>query len=314
MFYRISCCRAAFVGAVALLGSACATTTPPGSLAPQRVAAADSAIRIAIANESALSSQAVGSSAIAVIPLAAPAGDTLLGALAFGLSELVAIDLAEAKALTVVDRLRLDALLRELALAKSGRVDSASAPRVGRLLGAGRVIVGTLSTMGPGDYAIDARIADVSTGRVAAGIDARTAAGRVFEAEKSLVFRLLDQLGVVPTPRERERIAQRRTDDLQALLAFSRGVEARVLGDLTKARASFQEAAQRAPLFEAARSSLREIAVNATGGANDPLARVTRATSSAVNPSGPSRVGEAADAPFQTLRQSVEFLLTIRVP
>lgn len=305
------CATVALCAATVLAGCASAGT---GTLTPARIAAADSAMRAAIANEGALATASAPSNAIAVTPLAAPAGDTLLTALAYGLAELVATDLAEARAVTVVDRLQLDALLRELRLAQSGRVDSATAPRVGRLIGAGRVIVGAITPVTSGDVAVTARIADVGSGAVAGGIDARSAVDRIFEAEKALVFRLLDELGVVPTPRERERIANRRTDDLRALLAFSKGVEARVLGDIELARSGFREAARLAPSFAPARAAQRELDAPVVSDLGDPLARVTQATATAVNPPVPVRVVEAADAPIQTLRQVVELLITLRVP
>jgi TolB-like protein len=305
------------VGSV-IWATACASQAALGPpVLPPRVAAADSAARSALAQEASLSSTTSTSRAIAVAPLAAPANDSILGPLAFGISELIATDLAEARALAVVDRLRLDVLLRELDLAASGRVDSTTAPRLGRLLGANRVIVGAVGGSGAGEVLIDMRIANVTTGAVMQGIDARSSVTRIFDAEKALVFRLLDELGIVPTPRERERIAQRRTDDLTALLAFSRGVEARIRGDLPRARNQFREAARIAPRFTTAQSSLREVEIPVIGtqfGAGDLLARITQATAAGVNPPAPVRIVETVDVPVQTLQQIVDLLITLRVP
>src|SRR5688500_6092548 len=133
---------------LALLGTAGACATGGGAAstdaALRRVAAADSAARAAIANERAIDAASLPARAVGVAPFAADPADTVATALAYGLADLLITDLSRSAALTVVDRLRADAVLRELRLAESGRVDSATAPRVGRLVGARRLVVGTV--------------------------------------------------------------------------------------------------------------------------------------------------------------------------
>jgi TolB-like protein len=109
---------------------------------------------------------------VGVPPLAISASDTSIAALSYGLADLLATDLARSSRLTVVDRMRLDAVLRELKLANSGNVDAGTAPRVGRILGARRLVVGAVAQLPGGDLSINARVADVTTGGVAKAVSA----------------------------------------------------------------------------------------------------------------------------------------------
>ncbi|MDD4952421.1 MAG: tetratricopeptide repeat protein, partial [Desulfovibrionaceae bacterium] len=71
--------------------------------------------------------------------------DKSLAAFQKALAAMVITDLKKLGKVKVVERLRLQALLEEMKLGQTGIVDEASAPRVGRLLGAEHVVVGNLS-------------------------------------------------------------------------------------------------------------------------------------------------------------------------
>src|SRR5947209_250361 len=129
-----------------LLGAFAVACTSRGgrpSTAPTP-ADADAAARAAIASEKTIDPTRIPERAVAVPPMSITSSDTTLAPLAYGLAELLANDLARSSRLTVVERLRIDAVLRELRLSSSGTgvVDSSSAARVGRLIGARRLIVG----------------------------------------------------------------------------------------------------------------------------------------------------------------------------
>ena len=113
---------------VALAVVGCSSGHPTTTPSPQE---ADAAARAAIAAERSIDPTRIPDRAVGVPPMAITASDTTLSALGYGLSDLLANDLARSSRLTVVERLQLDAVLRELSLAKSGAVDTATAPRLG---------------------------------------------------------------------------------------------------------------------------------------------------------------------------------------
>jgi TolB-like protein len=203
---------------------------------------------------------------VAVMPLNVDARDTLLAPLGYALADLLSTDLARSRSLTLVERARLAAVLRELALTASGAVDSATAPRTGRFLKARRVVVGSLVRRGD-RIVFDARVNDVETGRVASGFEAQAPFDDVLEAEKQLAFRLFDHLGVQLTPQERALVEARPTRNLAALLAYGQAVQAEVNGQYAAAARAFRRAAAADPSFTVALNRAEAARTSGGGGA-----------------------------------------------
>ena len=68
-----------------------------------------------------------------------------------------------------------------------------------------------------------------------------------------MVLQLVERMGINLSPAERRAISERPTADLQAFLAFSRGLEAEDRGDFQEAANQFNAALQRDPNFRSAR-------------------------------------------------------------
>lgn len=277
--------RAALTAAVLLLWSALDTAacaahraTTPAAPAP---AAADSTTSAALARERGATGPAART--LGVLPFAVAAGDTALAPLAYALADLLTTDLARSTRLTLVERARLGDVLRELDLAGAGRVDTASAPRVGRILQARRLVVGAMGTLdrAPGDarpaagtsgtLRLGVRLADVRTGEVVQALDAQAPLADVLAAEKALAFRLFDALGVTLTPAERAAVEQRPTADLAALLAYGRGVRRQFEGDFRGATEEFRRAQQLDPGFRAAADRAMQARTLSEAGTARPL-------------------------------------------
>jgi TolB-like protein len=276
----------------------------PGLLAPERASEAEAAARRAVANEQSIDPSSIPGRTLGVAPFAVHAADTALAPLAYGLADLLMTDLARSRQLELVDRLHLDALLRELRLAESGRVDTATAPRVGKLAGARRLIVGSLVQRPGGELGIEARIADVPTGEVRQAVSARAPLDAILDAEKELVFRLFRELGVTLTPAEQAAVEQRPTKNLAALLAYSRGVRLEVHGDQGAAAREYQAAVRLDPGFAQAGARLSVVQPSAAPSvASAQVARAAGAAANRVNgvftsPIGGSQIGGPTDPVF----------------
>ncbi len=200
---------------------------------------------------------------IGVPPFRWNGADPRLTALGFAMADLLVTDLARSGQLQLVERARLGDVLREVDLAGAGRVDSASAPRVGQLLGASRLILGTIDTLPSGDLRVGVRIADVATGLLEQTLDARAPLTDLLAAEKVIAFRLFEALGVVLSPAERAAVEDAKpAASLAALTAYGRGVQAEALGDRRRAYDEYQRAAGISPAFNLATqraSALRQI-------------------------------------------------------
>jgi hypothetical protein len=80
-------------------------------------------------------------------------------------------ELAHSKDIKTIERSKIDQVMGELKLQRSGAVDPESVSDIGMLLGAGVVIVGTLTDMPEKRLAVNLRAVDVASGLIIAGAD-----------------------------------------------------------------------------------------------------------------------------------------------
>jgi len=207
--------------------------------------------RASLSREAELSRTPPDPNTVAVFPFRYTGQDSLLRPLERGLAALVVSDLSHVRSMRLVERERLQALLDEMQLTASGRVDPTTGARSGHLVGAGQVVQGQFQDL-PGGLRLDAAMVRASDAQVAATGSGRDQLNLLFDIEKSVVFQLLGKMGVPLTPAESIAISERPTRDLQAFLLYSRGLEAQDRGDFQAASASFRAASQRDPTFQAA--------------------------------------------------------------
>jgi tetratricopeptide (TPR) repeat protein len=195
---------------------------------------------------------------VAVLPLTFSGADTSLKPLERGFAELLTTDLARSARLTVVERMRIQAVLDELKLQGAGATDSASNVRAGKILQAGRLVEGAIVQQGP-QLRVDAAVIDVPTTRIAGSTNDDRALDQLLTLEKNIALGLFQQLGVTLTTAERNAIEQRPTRSLAAFLAYSRGLLLEDEGQFESANTFFQNALRLDPVFGAAQNKSREV-------------------------------------------------------
>jgi TolB-like protein len=229
-------------------------------------------VRDALEKEADLANTPPRPRTVAVFPLGVPAPDSITGPLGCALTAMLITDLSQTDRLTVLDRVMIRVLLDEIQLADSGYVDERTAARGGRILGAERIVQGSLAS-DEDQLRIEAAVVRSGLAPEAAeATDRRTVTeadrlDRLFAMEKRLALDLYDALGIELTPAERAEVTRVRTDNLQALLAWGRGLQALDAGDVPASARFFSEASRLDPGFAMAREGLA----------------VTRAVSAAAN-------------------------------
>lgn len=216
-------------------------------------------VRAALAREAELAATPPQPRTVAVFPFLYQGDDERLRALGRALADMLTTDLAQTDRLAVLERAQVQLLLDEMRLAQGGIVEPGTAVRSGHLLGAGQVVQGAYS--GSTDQ-LQIQAALVRVAEAAAAPSAATsvvlrdqaALNQLFELEKRLALQTYDALGVSLTPAERERVNQRPTDNIQALLAYGLGLEAMDAGNFEQAAAQFAQAAAIDPGFAAAQA------------------------------------------------------------
>ncbi len=197
-----------------------------------------------------------------------------------GIAHLLVTDLGLVRSLVLVERERIQAIADELALTAAQRVDASSGARSGRLVGAARVVQGTIrEDTRTSQIRLDASVVNTGSGAIAGRATAGDQLAALFAMEKQLVLALVESLGIRLTAAERQAINERPTADLQAFLAFSRGLEAEDRGDYQAAAAQYRAAAARDPNFRSAqtRATVTALLAGPTGRSGAGLAAIAGA-------------------------------------
>lgn len=203
---------------------------------------------------------------VAVVPIQYQGGDDKYQALGRGLAEMFTTDLSNVGRLKVVERVRLQAILNELKLAQSDYVDQSTAPRVGRLLGAGKLVGGSY-LVADEEVRLQVTLADVASGeRVPQLEEQRATLDNLFKLQTRVTFSIVDQLGVELTAQERAAIEEAPTQSIQAFLAYSRGLMEEERGNYGAAAGHYQQAQQIDPNFEQAQQRLQKTKTVRAGG------------------------------------------------
>ena len=145
--------------------------------------------------------------------------------------------------------MRVQYLLTEMKMGQTGIVETDTAPRAGRLLGAENLIVGSLE---PGSLAVNTSVASTTTKDVVGGFSVTAEQEEFFILEKEIVFNVVKILEVPLTPQEKAQIDQYHTKNLQAVLYLGEGLDALDTGKWTEAKMSFKKALDEDPEFKLA--------------------------------------------------------------
>jgi TolB-like protein len=277
-----------------------------GRLAAMQRRELQDAAKSAIAQEATLSTTTGNKNTVAVMPFHFTGADSSLQPLERGFADLLATDLSRVKALTVVERARLQAILDEIKLAQTGAVDSSTAVRAGKLIQAGTLVQGSLLQNG-NKLRTDAALVSVATSALSpSGAADEQNIDHLFDMEKRIALALVSTLGVQITTAERNAIEQRPTKSLQAFLAYSQGLSYEDQGRFDDASRAYANAARIDPGFGiAATKSIQTANMSIGSGTTATLeaslqgtsegAVVTAANNGSASPTGQS-TGSAQNA------------------
>jgi hypothetical protein len=185
--------------------------------------------------------------------------------IAAGISEFTMVDLAKVEQLQLVERLRIELLMKELALSSTQNVDPAQAPRVGRLLGSRSVVTGKLTGSGTERFRLDGAL--VNTVEASSQLTDPGEAGinmeQILAVQKGMVFNILQYLGIEPSDDNRDSINVAPTESLEAFLAYSKGLELLAMGMFDDAAKQFELALNVDPGFGLAETQLNNAETSA---------------------------------------------------
>ena len=194
----------------------------------------------------------VPSNAVAVYGLRYSGTDESYAPLGRGLAEMLTVDLSVVSQLRVLERGRIEALQDQIELGRLQITTPETSPRSGRFLGAGRIVSGTLSVLSGRELRVDGALLETNSAAVQSLPPQTDELEGFFMLEKRMVYDVLTEMNIELTEAERQQIEAVPTRNLQAFLAYSRGLLSEDAQDFEAAAAFFEQAGSLDPTFTVA--------------------------------------------------------------
>jgi TolB-like protein len=180
-----------------------------------------------------------------------------------GLSAMLVTDLMGSPGVRIVERERIQFLLDELKMQKSEYFDQSAAVRVGKLLGAHNLVLGSFSKIDKNTMRIDARWVKTETGEIIKSEKIEGRPSQLAKMQNELSAKVASWMGV-------EMAAAPKDDKqpIEAVLAYTRGLNLEDEMQLTAAYEAYKEALAADPKFDIARDRLLALEpfLSASGG------------------------------------------------
>ncbi len=204
------------------------------------------------------------------------------------IAAMVISDLTKIKSIRVVERIRLQALLEEMRLGQTGIVDLNTAPKIGKLLGAENVMVGSLSL---GSIRAVAALASSGGGSVKGNSSVSVDNDKFFELPMAIVRDTVNIMGISLTDEEKKATGVPHTKAYNAVVSYGKALDALDAGKWKEANDYFNLALKEDPAFDLAIQgadtcpSADSPSVNSISGASGPnlSAKIEAAVSKASN-------------------------------
>jgi tetratricopeptide (TPR) repeat protein len=216
-------------------------------------------VKFAIDNEDKISKEPVPENTVAVLYFQNLGDNKELDPLQKGLAEMLITDLSKVKELKIVERVKLQKLLDELKLGTTPSIDQTSAPRMGKLIRASKLVKGSFINLEGDKIRLDANFIETQDGTYKQVNNVSGNLGDYFKLQKELVFNMIANLGITLTDKEREDIQIIPTESFLAFVAYSKGLDSEDKGMYSEALQQYREAANLDPGFKQAGIKVNEV-------------------------------------------------------
>ncbi len=212
----------------------------------------------ALARESQLGAM-TNDNSVAVLNFHNKTSQSRLNVLQKGMALMLITDLAKIDRLYVIERIRVQALVDEMAFGETGLVTPQSAPKVGRLLRAYYVVNGDILENAVSEINLDSSLLNVpSEGitdlpQVVGGLD------ELSRMEKDVLFHIVDELQITISPKKRAELMQPLSTSTAALLALFAGIDLSDKEQYAEAAKMYDRALVEDPNLQAAQDALQEL-------------------------------------------------------
>lgn len=181
-----------------------------------------------------------------------------LTALEVGIQQLLLTELAQNSNLRVVERSQLQAILDEQGLLRSGQVDPSTAARIGRLVGARYMVMGSFIDL-YGAFRMTGRIVDVETSETLNSVEVNGRKQDLYSLLVDLAGEVTEGASLPPLEVAMAQERRARTIPPEAVTLFSRAQVFQDGGRNEQAIELYRQISQRFPEMIEAREALRQL-------------------------------------------------------
>ena len=137
-----------------------------------------------------------------------------------GLADMLITDLSNIKSINIVEREKLESLLKEIELGDSDFINKETAQKLGEGLGATYMLTGSFLIIGE-TMRIDASLVDVGSGEVVMAEEITGEKDTFFELEKDLVNKLIDTFDISLSKSESRKVKKIQTESFESFNSYS---------------------------------------------------------------------------------------------
>ncbi|MEP6492256.1 MAG: CsgG/HfaB family protein [bacterium] len=189
-----------------------------------------------------------------------------------GIASMMISDLSAVKEIQLLERDRMQDLVKEIDAQHTKYFDSTTAVKVGKIVGAEYIVVGAFAALQP-KMRIDTRVVRVQTGEIVKTAQVTGDQDKFFDLEQALADKLIDGLGVALSPDEHQQLAAQeranRVDQLSTMAGFSNALALYDRGDYTGAAQKMAPVVQASPNSMFLRVAFSEMKNRAAASAAD---------------------------------------------
>jgi curli biogenesis system outer membrane secretion channel CsgG len=179
-------------------------------------------------------------------------------ALERGIAGMMISELAQNPAARVVEREEIQRLLDEQNLGAQGRVDAATAAKIGKLVGARYMVMGTFVDF-YGDFRVDVRLINTETSEVVKTESERMQRDHLYDIIRNVAARLMKDANLPALNRQASEQRMSRQVPTEALTYYSRALLYQDRGQKDKAAEMFNRALAIFPEFAEAQAGLQRV-------------------------------------------------------
>lgn len=188
-------------------------------------------------------------------------GEASMDKLKKGLADMLITDLSNIRMLNIVERDKLESILKEQKLNNTKEFDASTASKVGKLLGAQIILTGGYFDM-MGSLRIDARFIDVETGKIlkSDGVDGPTTS--FFKIQKQLSWKIIKSMDTKITDEEKVELKTEenaKAISIEDLNDYSKALDFYDQGKKAEAKKIAEKINKKYPDFVPAKNFLKKL-------------------------------------------------------